>query len=169
MYYLVLDRYGSDSALSLRFGVDNDLTPWLSDHGFRVLPDSHANYVKTSMSLASTLNMTHLIDLAARMGADSEDHGPVFRMLQDSAVARQFKALGYHYLHVGSCYGETRTDSAADRNLYVGGPSDFGATLYDTSALPARAGPPPRRPKELVVRARLQERHVRLERTPIRA
>ncbi len=136
VYYLVLDRYGSDRALSLRFGVDNDLTPWLSDHGFRVLPDSHANYVKTSMSLASTLNMTHLVDLAARMGAGSEDHGPVFRMLQDSAIVRQFKAMGYDYLHVGSYYGETRTDSAADRNLYVGGPSDFGATLYDTSALP---------------------------------
>ena len=136
VYYLVLDRYGSDRALNLRFGVQNDLTPWLSEHGFRVLTDSHANYVKTSMSLASTLNMTHLTDLAAGMGADSADHKPIFKMLQDSAVVRQFKELGYRYLHIGSFYGETRTDSAADRNLYVGGPSDFGATLFDTTALP---------------------------------
>ena len=136
VYYLVLDRYGSDRALNLRFGVQNDLTPWLSEHGFRVLPDSHANYVKTSMSLASTLNMTHLTDLAAGIGADSADHKPIFKMLQDSAVVRQLKELGYRYLHIGSFYGETRTDSAADRNLYVGGPSDFGATLFDTTALP---------------------------------
>jgi hypothetical protein len=88
------------------------------------------------MSVASTLNMTHLTDLAAGMGADSADHKPIFKMLQDSAVVRQFKELGYRYLHIGSWYGETRTDSAADRNLFVGGPSDFGATLFDTTALP---------------------------------
>ena len=136
VYYLILDRYGSDRALNLRFGVHNDLTTWLSEHGFRVLSQSHANYVKTSMSLASTLNMTHLTALAARMGTDSADHKPIFKMLQDSAVVRQFKELGYRYLHIGSYYSETRTDSAADRNLYVGGPSDFGATLFDTTALP---------------------------------
>ena len=121
VYYLVLDRYGSDRALSLRFGVENDITPWLADHGFRVLSDSHANYVKTSMSIASTLNMTHLTDLAARMGKDSPDHRPLFNMLQDSAVVRQFKELGYRYLHIGSYYSETRTDAAADRNLSSAG------------------------------------------------
>jgi hypothetical protein len=137
VYYLILDRYGSDRALSLRFGVHNDLTPWLEDRSFRVLGDSRANYVKTALSVASTLNMTHLQDLAASMGKDNDDHGPVFAMLQDSAVARQFKALGYEYDHVGSWFSPTRKDSGADRDLYVGGPSDFAATLYDQSAIPA--------------------------------
>ncbi len=136
VYYLVLDRYGSDWALKDRFGADNDLLPWLADHGFRVLHDSHANYVKTTLSMASTLNMTHLADLAARVGVESSDHAPVYDMLHDSLVARQFKSLGYDYLHLGSWYGPTRTDAGADRNLYVGGPSDFAATLYDTTAIP---------------------------------
>ncbi len=136
VYYLVLDRYGSDRALSLRFGVENDLTSWLTGRGFRVLPDSHSNYVKTSLSMASTLNMTHLTDLAARMGKDSDDHAPLFAMLKASRVVQQFKALGYRYLHIGSYYSPTRSDPAADSNLYVGGPSDFGAMLYDTSAFP---------------------------------
>ncbi|HEY3335694.1 MAG TPA: hypothetical protein VGK16_10730 [Candidatus Limnocylindrales bacterium] len=136
VYYLILDRYGSDRAMSLRFGVTNDLTPWLTQQGFTVLADSNANYVKTTMSLASTLNMTHLVDLAARMGKDNADHAPIFSMLQNTAVARQFKALGYTYLHLGSWYSPTQTDTLADRNLYLGGPSDFAATLYDTSAVP---------------------------------
>jgi hypothetical protein len=136
VYYLVLDRYGSDRALSLRFGVENDLTPWLVEHGFRVLADSHANYVKTSMSMASTLNMTHLVDLAGGMGAGSDDHGPLFAMLQGSRVVEQFKALGYEYFHIGSYYGPTRTDTAADHNLYVGGPSDFAAAVIDMTAVP---------------------------------
>ena len=168
VYYLVLDRYGSDRALNLRFGVQNDLTPWLSEHGFRVLPDSHANYVKTSMSLASTLNMTHLTDLAAGMGADSADHKPIFKMLQDSAVVRQFKELGYRYLHIGSFYGETRTDSAADRNLYVGGPSDFGATLFDTTALPRVLERLHFGQVKLPYERAYENGNVRLERAPIR-
>lgn len=136
VYYLVLDRYGSDWALKDRFGADNDLLPWLADHGFRVLSDSHANYVKTTLSMASTLNMTLLDDLAARMGVDSSDHAPVYEMLQDPLVARQFKSLGYDYIHLGSWYGPTQADSGADRNLYLGGPSDFAATFYDTTAIP---------------------------------
>jgi hypothetical protein len=87
VYYVVLDRYGSDRAIDLRFGVNNDFTPWLTDKGFRVLPDSHANYVKTTMSMASTLNMTHLGDLAARMGPGASDHKPIFEMLQGPRVA----------------------------------------------------------------------------------
>ena len=137
VYYVVLDRYGSDRAIDLRFGVKNDFTAWLTDKGFKVLPDSRANYVKTTMSMASTLNMTHLGDLAARMGPGTGDHKPIFEMLQAPRVAEQFKALGYTYTHIGSYYSPTRTDSGADRNLYVGGPSDFGAGLYDASAVPA--------------------------------
>ena len=137
VYYLVLDRYGSDRAIDLRFGVKNDLTPWLAEHGFKVLSDSHANYVKTSLSMASTLSMSQLTDLAAKMGPDSPDHAPVFAMLQDSRVVQQFKALGYQYLHIGSYFAATRTDTAADHNYYLGGPSDFGAALYDASAAPA--------------------------------
>lgn len=136
VYYLILDRYGNDPALKARFGIDNDLSPWLTDHGFRVLTDSRANYVKTTLSMASTLNMTHLGDIAARMGPDSSDHAPIFAMLQDPAVGRQFKALGYEYIHIGSWYEPTRTDTGADRNLFVGGPSDFAATWYDTTAIP---------------------------------
>jgi hypothetical protein len=136
VYYLILDRYGSDRSLELRFGVRNDLTPWLTANGFRVLPDSHANYVKTTLSMASTLNMTHLADLAAQVGTDSPDYGPIFGMLKDSRVARQFKALGYQYLHIGSYYSPTQIDPAADRNLYPSGPSDFEAVLYATTAIP---------------------------------
>jgi hypothetical protein len=137
VYYVILDRYGSDRSLSLRYGIDNDFTSWLEEHGFRVLPNSHANYVRTGLSLASTLNMTHHDELAARVGVDNPDHGPIFELLKDSRVARQFRALGYRYLHLGSYWGPTRSDPTADRDLYLGGPSDFGAALFDSSALPA--------------------------------
>jgi hypothetical protein len=135
VYYVILDRYGSDSALNLRYGVEKDLTPWLSDHGFRVLPDSHANYVRTPTSLAATLNMTQLDGLETLMGKNSPDYGPIFTMLQNSLVVRQFKALGYATTHIGSYYSPTRSDSGADQNLNLGGLSDFGAAVYERSAI----------------------------------
>ena len=105
-----------------------------------MLDDSHANYVRTVLSMATTLNMAHLTDRDARV-ARQQHHTPVYELLQDPLVARQFKALGYRYIHIGSWFGPTRTDAAADRNLYVRRASDFAATLFDDGG-PCRAQAP---------------------------
>ena len=136
VYWLVFDRYGSDRSIELAFGQPSRLTSWLRENGFAVLDDSHANYVKTALSMATTLNVTHLDRLAARMGPDTGDHDPVYAALHDSVVARQFKALGYSYHHIGSWWQPTRSDRGADVNYNADGLSDFAAVLYDTSALP---------------------------------
>jgi hypothetical protein len=142
VYWLVFDRYGSDRALASRYGYDNDLTEWLAEQGFTVLPDSHANYIRTVLSMATTANMEHLDTLTAQ-APDSEDLAVVNRRLQDPLVARQFKALGYTYHHIGSWWDPTRADGGADVNhqpassLPLGG--DFVDALYDVSAIPAIA------------------------------
>ena len=136
VYWLVFDRYGSDRSIELAFGKPSALTPWLRENGFTVLEDSHANYVKTALSMSTTLNVTHLERLAAEMGPTSGDHDPVYDSLHDPVVARQFKALGYSYHHIGSWWNPTRTDRGADVNYNADGLSDFAAVLYDTSALP---------------------------------
>jgi hypothetical protein len=143
VYWLVFDRYGSDRAIQLRYGVENDLTGWLRDQGFTVLPDSHANYIRTVLSMATSLNMVHLPELLPDQSPDSTDLGPVNAALQDPLVARQFKALGYRYHHIGSWWDPTRTDTGADvdhvapSGLPIGG--DFAAALFDESAVPALA------------------------------
>lgn len=143
VYWLVFDRYGSDRALELRYGVANDLTGWLREQGFTVLPDSHANYIRTVLSMATSLNMAHLPELLPDQPADGTDLGPVNAALQDPLVARQFKALGYRYHHIGSWWDPTRRDAGADANhvppsaLPFGG--DFTDALFDESAIPALA------------------------------
>lgn len=141
VYWLVFDRYGSDRSLKLRYGIDNDLTDWLEDHDFKVLGDSHANYIRTVLSLSTTLQMATLDELAEAEGPESSDVKPVNAQLQDPLVARQFKALGYRYHHVGGAWAPTRVDSGADVNYTV--PSlpgaDFTEALYDASAIPALA------------------------------
>lgn len=140
VYWLIFDRYGSDRSLKDRYRLDNDLTPWLDSKGFTVLPDSHANYIRTVLSIAATSRMAHLTDIEAAQGKDSSDVTTVDQQLQDPLVARQFKALGYRYYHVGNQSDPTRTDSAADVNLNVSTTNaDFAEALYDVSALQAVA------------------------------
>jgi len=138
IYYIVLDRYGSERSLGLEYGIkDNDMYGWLADNGFQVEADSHANYVKTALSMASTMRMDFIDDIAAKMGKDSGDHQPIFDVFQDPPVGRFLKDHGYRYVHIGSYFGPTRTSALADENLNAATNSDFINALYDYSALPA--------------------------------
>ena len=137
VYYLIWDRYGSDRALELRTGFKNDLTPWLEDQGFTTLPDSHANYVRTTLSLATTLNMQPLDKLITPLDPASRSMRPLDDLLLGPTVPRQFQALGYRYIHIGSWYDATDFDPSADVNYDWDGTSDFLEELYDDSAAPA--------------------------------
>jgi hypothetical protein len=137
VYLLTFDDYPSDRAMQLQFGITNDLTPWLRGHGFQVLDNSHANYIATSLSLATTVNIRTLDDLTAGATSPSTFRERVYGGLQNSLVAQQFKALGYRYLHIGSWWGPTRFDSAADVNYNYAGGSDFSSVLIQESVVPA--------------------------------
>lgn len=140
IYFLVFDRYGSARSLELLYGIDDEpFLDGLRERGFQVATDSHANYVKTTLSLAATLNLDYLDDLVAAQDPASDDHGPIYERLSNHAVGRFLRERGYTYIHVGSNYGPTESSPIADRNLRSGGPSDFLASLYDTSALPSIA------------------------------
>ena len=142
VYWFIFDRYGSDRSLELQYGLDNDLTPWLGERGFRVL-GSYANYVKTSLSLSTTMQMTHLADMPGVPGPDEKSHAFLYSQIRSSAVAKQFKALGYRYINIGSWWTPTRSSPLADENLHTPGPDEFASSLIEASALPAilrRAG-----------------------------
>jgi hypothetical protein len=133
VYWIVLDRYGSDRSFELRFGTVNAFTPWLRERGFTVLADSHANYVATSLSMATTLNMTHLEELTGLVGSASSSYTPVYERLQAPRVVEQFKALGYRYVHLGSWWNPTRRDVAADVNYNADLESEIVSLLVQYS------------------------------------
>jgi hypothetical protein len=137
IYFLVFDRYGSARSLDLIYDIDDrPFLDRLRERGFQVAPDSHANYVKTTLSLAATLNLNYVDDLVAAQGVASNDHGPINERLSNHAVGRFLRDRGYRYVHVGSNYGPTASSPLADQNLRFAGPSDFVGSLYDMSALP---------------------------------
>jgi hypothetical protein len=138
VYYLVFDRYAGTETLSNLYGFDNsDFYKWLSYHGFEVTKDALANYPQTSHSLASSLNMSYLDDLARAQGEDSSAWTPIRRTLHDSAIARTFEAMGYKYEHIGSWWEATAADPTADDNYVYGTYTEFLGTFLSTTAIPS--------------------------------
>jgi hypothetical protein len=136
IYYLVWDRYGSSHSLKALADIDNDLPAWLESRGFYVAPDAHANYGRTALSLAATLNLMYLDEVAARMGPDSNDQTPVNEMLQEHAVERFLHERGYRYIHIGNWWALTKKVRSADENPTMDGVTDFEVVLEQTTFQP---------------------------------
>jgi hypothetical protein len=136
LYYILLDRYGSNAGMEGLGAQASDLGEWLARRGFVVADAAHANYGRTTMSLAATLNMTTLDDAAQRSGPASNDPDPVYALIQDHAVGRFLKARGYRYIHIGNWFAPTRTVRIADESLAMPWGSDFEAKLEETTFKP---------------------------------
>jgi len=115
IYYVVLDRYAGEETLR-KYGVQNDLTEYLGTRGFFVARESRANYIKTVLSIASSLNLDYLDDLA-RGRSDSSDFMPIYDHLASHRVGAFLRSQGYRYEHLGSWYWPTRTNRQATRNV----------------------------------------------------
>ena len=137
IYYIILDRYPSASALEEKHGFDNSVfLNYLSGKGFFVASESHANYAFTEYSLASSLNMEYLDSLSQDVGEDSTDEEPLQDLIQDYEVWRLLKPLGYEYIHFGSWWEPTRSNKYADINVNRSARlSEFSMTLLRTTAL----------------------------------
>ena len=97
---------------------------------------ARANYVRTSLSLASTLHIAHLDKLAARMGPDSETYGPIYTMLLDHPVGRFLQSQGFRFTQVGSWFPPTRESEIADTMLRPGVSADFGTLVWNATIVP---------------------------------
>lgn len=117
IYYIILDHYGDHVTLARHFRLDN--APFyeaLEQRGFFVARESFANYPRTAPSLASSLNLAYLDDLAAA-AADAADWRPLFHRLRHSRVAGLLGAHGYRHVHLGTWWWPTARNPAADENL----------------------------------------------------
>ena len=121
IYYIVLDRYAGPRTLKADYGHDNEpFLNWLRQKGFSVQDRGRANYPRTSHSVASTLNMRYLDDLAGKSGP--MNFGPVYKLLKRPLVARFLKSRGYRYIKLGSWWKATSSDPFADKNYHYDRP-----------------------------------------------
>lgn len=133
IYYFIFDRYGDDRTMRAN-GVDNEpFYAWLTGRGFYVARASRSNYLKTVLSLASSLNMRYLDDVADAQGPDNGNWQPVYDRVAYHRVGAFLRARGYQYIHLGSWYWPTRLNPQATRNLnyYIAVPKPV-VRLFDT-------------------------------------
>jgi hypothetical protein len=140
VYNIVLDRYAGSTALAEEYDFDNEpfLTA-LEDRGFRVARHSHANYIKTPLSLVSSLDMEFLD--AAELASEQEsgrDRDPIHQLLRGRLVVPSaLKELGYQYVHVANWWQPSATNVDADRVFRYSGQDEFSAVLAQTTLLRA--------------------------------
>jgi hypothetical protein len=137
VYYLIFDRYGREDVLREQLGFDNE--PFLSalrERGFMIPAQSVANYPRTTHSLAASLNMSYLDDIAAEAGAGNDDWRPLRQMLRGSVVQETFRQLGYMTVQIGSWWEPTSKDPAADRNEVFDPIDEFGYVFSRTTMWP---------------------------------
>jgi hypothetical protein len=140
IYYLIVEDHGAPRALSQYLDVPDDgFYDWLADQGFEVLRETRSNYGRTPLSMASSMNMTYLDQLAAEMGPDEASHRPLDQLVRESEATAFLKARGYSYVLLGSQYYLTARSPEADVNPTFAQTSDFIGVLTEFTILPAVA------------------------------
>ena len=110
VYFLVLDAYGRSDVLREMYGFDNSaFLGRLEEKGFVVARSSTANYCQTALSLAATLNLRYLDDLA---GNRSSNRLLLKRLIGDNAVFRAFRSQGYRLVTFASGFDATESIDA---------------------------------------------------------
>jgi hypothetical protein len=142
IYYIVLDGYARADVLSDLYGLDNsDLLGFLEERGFHVSRESRANYCQTLLSLASTLNLTYLDELAAATGSDTDDRQLLIESIADNRLCRFLRSRGYGIAESPSGYGpidlahpDLRLDPLAEAPS-TSRFSEFQRSLFDTTPI----------------------------------
>jgi hypothetical protein len=96
VYYFILDMYTRDDLLKQAYGYDNSaFIKDLEKRGFYVAECSQSNYVRTEISLGSSLNMMYLQDLDPAFSPDSIKRARLWDSLKHSAARYNFESMGY--------------------------------------------------------------------------
>jgi len=96
VYFFLLDSYGRADLLQQAYGFDNsEFINELEKRDFYVAPCSQSNYVRTELSLGSSLNMEYLQGLNDAFVPDKIGRSVLWNSLRHSAVRYNFESMGY--------------------------------------------------------------------------
>ena len=134
IYYIVLDAYARADVLQELYEYDNSgFLEALEARGFHVDDEAMANYTNSEISMASSLNMSHLTDMpdflrAHGLAASEDDIREMSgELIRDSAFRSVLEELDYTIIALDSGYGLTQI---ADADEYVSSPHIDDAGLW---------------------------------------
>ncbi|MBN2548628.1 MAG: hypothetical protein JXB15_05705 [Anaerolineales bacterium] len=113
IYYIILDGYGREDVLDEIYAYDNsEFLAVLRQQGFYIADNSHANYAQTTLSLAASLNLEYVNDLAEQMGEEATSRDPLAERIQHSYLRAYLSSLGYQIVNLASAYAPTELRDA---------------------------------------------------------
>jgi hypothetical protein len=137
IYYIILDAYAREDVLEAFYDVDNSaFIAFLADLGFFVGDQSHANYVQTPLSMASSLNFSYLDPVVTQAGETPPDWARLREMILDSKISAYLRHCGYTIVAFSSGFGATEMTSA---DVYLAPKvalSDFQNELLNLTPVP---------------------------------
>ncbi|HLF73981.1 MAG TPA: hypothetical protein VI524_06530 [Anaerolineales bacterium] len=132
VYYFILDSYGRGDLLNQAYGYDNsEFVNGLRERGFYVAECSQSNYVRTEISLASTLNLSYLQGLDPAFTPESTRRRVLWDSLKHSAVRYSFESMGYKTIAFATGFAWSELE---DADVYYT-PPPFSAGLSEFETL----------------------------------
>jgi hypothetical protein len=129
IYYLVLDGYGRVDVLADLYRFDNQpFLRQLESSGFTVASGAHANYMQTSLSLASSLNLEYLQSIVKAPATNDTGQArlQIQRWLRHNRLAADLERRGYQLVAMESGYRPTQLAGAQ-----LLGPSSAATNLLE--------------------------------------
>lgn len=140
VYYIILDEYAHQSALKEIFNYDNSqFLNALRALGFYIADESFCNYMRTTISIPSSLNMQYLDFLPKQVGENSTDTKIPFAMVRNNTVARMFKQIGYRYVLTDSGISPMDNSPLADKVFSYTGTDEFTSLLAQVTMMKGSA------------------------------
>ena len=133
VYYIVLDGFGRTDQLERVMGFsDSDFVKSLESRGFYVASAARSNYCQTELSVASSLNLDYITNLVPDASPLASDRAALERLINDNAVYREFKSLGYTTVAVTSGFPPIRLEAAENHLDNID-----GTTLIESALIQA--------------------------------
>jgi len=126
IYYIILDSYTRADLMKQAYAFDN--SPFISkleEMGFYIAQCSQSNYMRTDLSLASSLNMDYAQNLSDKFTADTYNRTQLFELLKHNAVRKTLEAAGYKTIAFETGFYWSEWD---DADIFMG-PSPLSSNL----------------------------------------
>jgi hypothetical protein len=138
IYYIILDAYGRSDVVQELFEYNNSsFINYLKERGFHVAEQSHSNYIQTSLSISSSLNLDYL-GRVEEQTIQSEDRDPLAELIHHSKLRNFLEEKGYHTVTFATGYAPT---TISDSDVFIPYKAnlvnDLEGLLFATSALSA--------------------------------
>jgi hypothetical protein len=131
VYYFILDSYGRHDLLQEAYGYDNSgFIDGLRQRGFYVAECSQSNYVRTEISLASTLNLSYLQELDPAFDPESTRRRVLWDSLKHSAVRYNLESIGYKTVTFATGFAWSELEDADV--FYTPPPFSAGLSEFET-------------------------------------